>query len=89
MELTPDIVVEILSVPFSRQLLDCKTMTWGEAGNAPLLLEPARAHGTRTNERYAGIVTRPIFGWKRYQKFESEDKKSNLDRCDSITKESF
>lgn len=62
-------------------------MTWVEAGNAPLLLEPARAQGTRKNERYTGIITRPIFGWKRYQKLESEDNKPNLDRCDSIKKQ--
>lgn len=52
-----------------------------------LLLEPARVHRTRKNERYTGIITRPIFGWKCYQKIGSEDKKPNLDRYDSLERE--
>lgn len=52
-----------------------------------LLLESARVHGTGKNERYTGIITRPIYGWKCYQKIGSEDKRPYLDRCDSMERE--
>lgn len=80
----PDIVADILSVPFSRQLLNSETVTWVEAAfllcREYLLLEPTSVHGTRNHDRYRGIITRTIL---RYQKTGSEDKRPNSDRRDS------
>lgn len=51
------------------------------------MLEPERVHRTRKNKRYRGILTRPIFSWKCYQKIGSKDEWPILDRCDSMERE--